>query len=75
MFAWCTGHLKMAEGDAYRRIRVARLIRRFPAFLEPLRTGALHLTGASLLAPLLKPGSEIDPDALLAEAVGKSKRD
>jgi hypothetical protein len=53
MFAYCTEHLHLSEAEAYRRITVARASRQFPALLDRLRDGRLHLSGLARLAPLL----------------------
>ena len=53
MFVWCQHVLHFAEGVAYKRIRAARAARRFPAILEAVSCGELHLTAVSLLAPKL----------------------
>jgi hypothetical protein len=53
MFAYCTEHLHLSEAEAYRRITVARAARQFPALLDRLRDGRLHLSGLARLAPLL----------------------
>lgn len=57
MFDYCVRVLHFAEGVAYKRICVARAARKFPELLTALENGDLHLTGASLIAPHLEPGS------------------
>src|SRR4051812_48496420 len=69
MFAFCMDELGFSEAQAYNRTTVARAARRFPAMLDSLRSGAVHLTGLRLLA--LTQQNHRD---LLAEAAGKSKR-
>src|SRR5262245_45752259 len=49
LFAYCTVRLGMSEDEAYRRIRVARLARRFPSVLEQLASGQISLSVAALL--------------------------
>src|SRR3954462_15043343 len=71
MFAFCVDELGFSEDQAYNRTTVARAARRFPAMLESLRSGAVHLTGLRLLARCLTEQNYRD---LLAEAAGKSKR-
>jgi hypothetical protein len=39
MFVMCTRELGLSESAAYKRIEVARLVRRVPRVLEPLREG------------------------------------
>jgi len=41
MFDYCLSRLHMSEGEAYRRIEVARLARRFPQLFEMLVRGEL----------------------------------
>ncbi len=60
------------KGDgANKRVRVTRLVQRFPQVLDELASGAIHLTGLFLLSGHL---TEDDVERLLAEARGKSKR-
>ena len=53
MFVWCQRVLHFAEGVAYKRIQAARAVRRHPQLLGAVRSGELHLTAVSLLAPKL----------------------
>jgi len=53
MFAYCVQVLRFAEAVAYKRIAAARAARRYPELLTALRSGDLHLTAVSLLAPQL----------------------
>ena len=53
MFEYLVRSLHMSESEAALRIRVARLGRQFPAALEMLARGELHLTALRLLAPVL----------------------
>ena len=55
MFAYCTEVLHLSEPEAGLRIHVARTCRKHPELLEMLRDGRIHLTGISLLAPVLTP--------------------
>jgi 5-methylcytosine-specific restriction endonuclease McrA len=55
MFAYCVDELGLSEDAAYKRIQVARAARKFPALLDALADGRLHLTGANLLVPHLTP--------------------
>jgi hypothetical protein len=55
MFTYCMRVLHFAEGVAYKRIQAARAARQFPAILEAVRFGELHLTAVGLLAPRLTP--------------------
>jgi hypothetical protein len=71
MFSYCTDVLHLSEHEAYERITAARASRRFPALLEMLRDGRLHLSGIGKLAPHL---TEDNCAMLLARASHKSKR-
>ena len=55
MYAFCVAEYGMAEDSAFKRIRAARAARRFPAILDGLADGRLHLSAVVLLAPHLKP--------------------
>ena len=50
MFRYCVERLGMSEGAAYRRIKVARLVRRLPVVLEHLSDGRVHLAAVDALA-------------------------
>ena len=71
MFAYCTERLHLSEAEAYRRITVARAARKHEVLLAMLRDGRLHLTGITMLAPLLTPENR---DAVLERATHRSKR-
>jgi len=70
MLAYCQGELGLSEDAAKKRIRVARVARRFPAVFEALAGGRIHLSGLVLLATHLDPENAED---LLAAAAGKSR--
>ena len=71
MFVYCTDILKMSEGQCYKRIRAARLARKFPDVLSMVHSGQVHLCAVSLLAPHM---TRDNCDELLQQAVHKSKR-
>jgi hypothetical protein len=70
MHEFCVESLGFSEDAAYNRIAVARAARRFPAILESIRSGDVHLFGMRLLAPYL---TEPNHEQLLKRAAGKSK--
>jgi 5-methylcytosine-specific restriction endonuclease McrA len=70
MFSYCVGELKLSEESAFKRIRVARTARRFPAIFDALAEGRLHLSAVVMLAPYL---TETNADELLAAAACKTK--
>jgi len=72
MFVYCTRVLHLAEGEAFRRIRVARASRRHPVLLEMLADGRLHVSGIAILVPFLTASTR---DRLLALSVHKTKRE
>jgi len=72
MFTYCVGHLRRSEVAAYKRIRVARAARRFPAIFDAIAEGRLHLTGVVLLAPYL---TEHTSEDLLTAATHKTTKE
>jgi hypothetical protein len=64
--------LHLSEHAAYGRIEAARAARKFPALLEAIATGALHLTAVTLVAPHLTPDNV---DRVIASARHKPKRE
>src|SRR6476661_8014027 len=53
MYAYCVQELHLSEDAASKRIQAARVARQFPAILEALAEGQLHLSAVVLLAPYL----------------------
>src|SRR6267142_5602238 len=72
LFDFCIRRLGMSEGQAYRRINAARLVRRFPSVLARIERGEIHL---SALAQLRHHLTDANHAELLDEARGKSKRE
>ena len=70
MFVYCTRVLGMSEDQAFKRIRAARAVRRYPAIGAAVAEGRLHLSGVVLLAPHIT-GDNVEE--LVAEASSKSK--
>src|SRR5712692_2347573 len=70
MHWYCVHVLHMSEDVAYKRIRVARTARQFPAIFDALADGRLHLAAVILLTPHLKPENA---DELLSAATHKTK--
>jgi len=71
MFVYCTRRLHLAEGAAFRRIRVARASRKHPVVIEMVADGRLHVSGIAVLVPFL---TRENRDRLLSLAVHKTKR-
>src|SRR6185503_1113622 len=65
---YCTRVLGMSEDQAFKRIRAARAVRRFPVVGAAVAEGRLHLSGVVLLAPHLTEGNAAE---VVAEASGK----
>ena len=72
MFAFCVTKLGFSEDATYNRLGVARAARQFPAILDALRSGEVHLSGLRVLVPRLTPENH---HQVLARARGKSKRE
>ena len=70
MHTYCTRVLGMSDDQAYKRIRAARAVRRFPVVAAAVADGRLQLCGVLLLAAHL---DEDNAEGLVAEASGKSK--
>ncbi|HEY8146808.1 MAG TPA: hypothetical protein VIG06_29210 [Kofleriaceae bacterium] len=72
LFAFCVERLHMSESAAGKRITAARVARRFPAVLEMIARGEIHLTAVNMLAAHL---TEENHAALLGRARHRSKRE
>ena len=71
MHVFLTTQLGFSDPTASKRVSVARAARKFPLLLETIRSGALHLTGAHLLAKHLTPESHVE---LIEWSKGRTKR-
>jgi hypothetical protein len=69
MFSYCVHVLHLSEQATYKRIRVARLARQFPAIFTAVAEGRVHLGGVILLAPHL---THDTVDGLLAAVTHKT---
>jgi hypothetical protein len=72
LFVYCTAVLGLSGHEAYNRIEAARVASKFRGIIEGLGDGRWTVTTLRLLAPHLDDGNH---QALLLEAVGKSKRE
>ena len=72
LFTYCTQVLHLSEHAAYGRIEAARAARQFPAILDAVASGALHLTAVNLIAPHL---TADNVDRVIASATHKTKRE
>lgn len=71
MHAYATERLHLSDAEAYLRITVARLARRYPLVLAMLADGRLHLSSAARLAPHL---DDHNAERVLGRAAHLSKR-
>jgi 5-methylcytosine-specific restriction endonuclease McrA len=72
LYAYCIYELRFSEDEAFRRVAAARLTRRFPALLEAVSAGELHLTGLLMLGPHLTESNLVE---VLARAKHRTKRE
>src|SRR3954452_17757647 len=72
MHVFCVNEFGFSDGAAYNRLGVAKAGRRWPAVLDALRSGAVHLSGLRVLVPQF---TDENVQRLLTEATGKSKRE
>jgi len=70
MYRYCVFQLKMSEDMAYKRLRSARKAREFPAILDMIQDGRLHLAAVVCAAPHLTPANAAD---LLAASANKTR--
>ncbi len=72
MFSYCVSVLHFSEQATYKRIRVARMARRFPEIYGALAANRVHLSGHALLKPYM---TRRNVDELLASVTHKSYRE
>jgi hypothetical protein len=51
LYSYCIYELRLSEDAAVRRVMAARFVRQFPALLQAIAAGELHLTGLLMLGP------------------------
>lgn len=73
MHRYCVGKLKMSGDVAYKRVRAARVSRRFPSVLEAVTDGRLNVSTLVRLAPHLKWMPAAAGVELLSAAEGKGR--
>jgi len=66
LYTYCIYELRFSEDEAFRRVAASRLVRRFPALLDAIAAGELHLTGLLMLGPHLSAEN-------LAEVIARAK--
>ena len=72
LYTYCIYELRFSEDEAFRRVSAARFVRRFPALLDALAAGELHLTGLLLLGPHLTDQNFI---GVMARAKHRTKKE
>jgi len=72
LYTYCIYELRFSEDAAARRAGAAKLVKRFPALLDAVASGELHLTGLLMLGPHLTPENQID---VLARAKLRTKKE
>ena len=75
MHRYCVGKLKMSGDVAYKRVRAARVSRRFPSVLEAVADGRLNVSTLVRLVPHLKWMPAAAGLELLSAAEGKGRDD
>src|SRR5687767_4328402 len=72
LYTYCIYELRFSEDEAFRRVSAARLVRQFPALLDAIAAGELHLTGVLMLGPHLTPDNLVE---VLALAKHRTKKE
>jgi hypothetical protein len=72
LYTYCIYELRFSEDEAFRRVAAARLVRRFPAVLDAVAAGELHLTGLLMLGPHL---TEENLSEVLLRAKHRTKKE
>jgi hypothetical protein len=72
LYTYCIYELRFSEDEAFRRVAAARLVRRFPALLDAVAAGELHLTGLLMLGPHL---TEENLNEVLLRAKYRTKKE
>jgi 5-methylcytosine-specific restriction endonuclease McrA len=72
LYTYCIYELRFSEDAAARRSAAARFAKEFPALLEAIAAGELHLTGLLMLGPHLTPANQAE---VLARAKFRTKKE
>jgi hypothetical protein len=72
LYVYCVYELRFSEDEAFRRVTAARLVCRFPALLDAVAAGELHLTGLLMLGPHLTAENFVE---VLARAKHRTKKE
>jgi hypothetical protein len=66
LYTYCIYELRFSEDAAARRSAAARFVKQFPALLDAVADGELHLTGLLMIGPHLTPENQ-------AEVLGRAR--
>lgn len=72
LFTFCTQELALSEGCSYKRIRTARVSKKYPIIFEMISCGEIHMSTVTLLSSVM---TDENYQNLLNESKGKSKRE
>jgi hypothetical protein len=72
LYTYCIYELRFSEDAASRRASASRLTRQFPAALEAIARGEIHLTGLLQIAPILTDANHLE---VLARAKFRTKKE
>ena len=72
LYTYCIYELRFSEDAAARRSAAARLVKQFPALLEAIADGELHLTGLLMIGPHLTPENQLE---VLGRAKFRTKKE
>ncbi|HEX6790402.1 MAG TPA: hypothetical protein VF247_03750, partial [Candidatus Krumholzibacteria bacterium] len=72
MFHYCTGHQRMSETDALRKIRTARCVARYRQLIPLLESGEVNPTTVSMVAKHMNPENA---DTVIEAIKNKSTRE
>jgi len=72
LYTYCIYELRFSEDAAARRAGAAKLVKRFPALLDAIAGGELHLTGSLMLGPHLTLENHLQ---VLARAKFRTKKE
>jgi len=72
LYTYCIYELRLSEDAASRRASAAKLVKRFPALLDAIAGGELHLTGLLMLGSHLTEANHL---AVMAHAKFRTKKE
>ncbi|MDQ2647075.1 MAG: hypothetical protein M3020_24940 [Myxococcota bacterium] len=72
LYTYCIYELRFSEDEAFRRVSAARMVQRFPALLDAVAAGEIHLTGLLMLGPHLTAENLVE---VLARAKHRTKKE